>query len=239
MAQPPEDTAQEQQKALTEVLFVCLGDVCRSPAAHAIFQSILDRHGQAHKFHLSNRSTGGGNPSWYKKEGYCFQQGEGCDERMVKAATKRGVHVNSTSRVLTPKDVNRYDTIVAMDRKNVRDIKKAVEEWAKDPDNIIDVGAVMSKVVLMAEHCRNPEHNGMHEVPDPYYGGPQQFELVLDVLEDACTGLLCALCAAEPQGGGDNTFDTFDASEPCIVSDNDAQGNDSKLPCDDVMRQCC
>eukprot|EP00976_Prorocentrum_cordatum_P101974 1192860-Prorocentrum_minimum.AAC.10 len=103
----------------------------------------------------------------------------------------------STNTIVRDKSYkSRFDTIVAMDKKNVRDIKTAVKEWAEDPANRIEVPAAMKKVVLMADYCRDPSHTEMRDIPDvsarvsPYYGGAAQFKLVLDVLEDACEGLM-------------------------------------------------
>jgi protein-tyrosine-phosphatase len=107
------------------------------------------------------------------------------------AAKKRGVLLTSRSRPLEPVDLSKFDYIIGMDAKNLRAIKEAGEYW--QAKQMGGAGAVpvdfSSRVSLMTDFCRG-QYQGAREVPDPYYGGQAGFETVLDLLEDACEGLL-------------------------------------------------
>ncbi|KAG2585703.1 hypothetical protein PVAP13_6KG407000 [Panicum virgatum] len=140
------------------VLFVCLGNICRSPAAEAVFRNIVSKRGLDSKFQIDSAGTIG------------YHEGNKADSRMRSASKKRGIEVTSISRPIKPSDFRDFDLILAMDRQNYEDILNAFERWRhKEP---LPDGAP-NKVKLMCSYCKRHTES---EVPDPYYGGPQGFE---------------------------------------------------------------
>ncbi|GLC38474.1 hypothetical protein PLESTB_001729800 [Pleodorina starrii] len=171
------------------VLFVCLGNICRSPTAEAMFRSVVEKSGLAPAFDIDSCGTGGGNPDWFTEGGWSYHEGDPADSRMTLTARKRGVLLTSRSRPLQPLDLSRFDYIVGMDAKNLRAIRGAADYWLVRPMGQGKVPSDYSRrISLMTSYCR--KFTGEPEVPDPYYGGPAGFERVLDLLEDACEGLL-------------------------------------------------
>jgi protein-tyrosine phosphatase len=147
-----------------KVLFVCLGNICRSPSAEAVMNDIIEKNGAAHLFEIDSAGV------------IATHEGEPADARMKRHAIKRGCQLTSISRPVVPTvDFDYFDWIVAMDNQNVRDLL----EMAPDESG-------RHKIVKMTDYARNM---GYQEVPDPYFGGDAGFELVLDILEDACQGL--------------------------------------------------
>lgn len=146
------------------ILFVCLGNICRSPSAEAVFNGVIRREGLEHLFRVDSAGT------------MAYHAGENADVRMQSHAIKRGYNLTSISRKIQPEDFKTFDLIVAMDNANLRDLKRMA------PDKEAE-----KKIVKMTDFSQ--EHN-YNEVPDPYYGGAAGFELVLDLLEDSCNGLL-------------------------------------------------
>jgi protein-tyrosine phosphatase len=134
---------------------------------------------------LESRGTGGGSGDWYKPGGFSYHVGDPPDSRSKKAASKRGYHLTSRSQPLSPEDLEHFDLILAMDRQNVADILEAAAFWGpKALDN------AKRKTKLLCSFCI--AHKAT-EVPDPYYGGAAGFERVLDLIEDACRGVLSSL----------------------------------------------
>lgn len=156
----------------THILFVCLGNICRSPAAQGVMQSLVDERGLLHKFALDSCGFYGGHA------------GDLPDKRMRVHAVRRGYELTHRSRTIRPWDFDEADIIVAMDGHNYDDLMEA----APSPE-------AQKKIVMMTDFCRL--HPGHDTVPDPYYEGAEGFELVLDLLEDACAGLLDAVCEGE------------------------------------------
>jgi len=150
--------------APTRVLFICLGNICRSPAAEGVFLHLLERQGLQEAFAVDSAGTGG----WHV--------GNRADPRMRDAAARRGIHLPSRARQLEPADLSRFDHILTMDGDNL----SAVQALARHH-------RVTARISPITDHCRTHQAS---EVPDPYYGGPDGFDQVLDLLEDACTGLL-------------------------------------------------
>lgn len=160
------------------VLFVCLGNICRSPTAEAVFRYAVEKKGLKSRFNIDSAGT------------IDYHEGNPADERMRAAASKRGVKLTSISRPIRPSDFEDFDIILAMDKNNEEDILKAHKQWSTTqplPPNS------EKKVKLMCDYCKKFD---VMEVPDPYYGGPAGFEKVLDLLEDACGSLVDSLVSS-------------------------------------------
>ena len=187
---PPKDADK------VSVLMVCLGNICRSPSAEAVFRAVVERRGLADAFWIDSCGTGGGAGGWYKDGGFSYHEGDPADPRMTAAASARGVVLTSRSRPLTPADVSRVDYILAMDASNESAIATAAEHWAAKGKVKEKSAPLPGRVSRLTSYLRDPALRASHSfVPDPYYGGPSGFETVLDLLEDACEGLLDKIVA--------------------------------------------
>lgn len=151
----------------TRVLFVCLGNICRSPAAEGLFLHRLEQRGLRHSFVVDSAGTG----SWHV--------GKSADRRMIRAAEARGVVLPSRARQITAADLQLFDHILTMDQSNLDAVRR-----------LAPAEKVSARIEAMTSYCRRFK---ALEVPDPYYGGADGFNEVLDLLEDACDGLLNAL----------------------------------------------
>lgn len=149
------------------VLFVCLGNICRSPAAEAVFRHAVEQRGLAGQIEIDSCGTGG----WHA--------GEKADSRMRKAAQKRGFEVDSIARQLIRDDFSDFNYIIAMGKDNLLYCRNMC------PRN------VTPHIAIITDYISSNEHK---EVPDPYYGGHKGFELVLDLLEEGCSNLLDSIC---------------------------------------------
>jgi len=148
-----------------KILFVCLGNICRSPSAEAVFRGFIENNGLENEFEIDSAGTS----AWHA--------GEKADARMRRHASTRGYKLTSLSRKFSPDtDFDYFDIIVAMDNDNLRDLKSVVR--GKEDEE---------KLFLMTDFSKEYDYD---YVPDPYYGGDQGFELVIDLLEDASSGLL-------------------------------------------------
>jgi protein-tyrosine phosphatase len=167
-------TPQEEGGAAApiRVLFVCLGNICRSPAAEGVFLHLLAREGIDAAFRVDSAGTGG----WHV--------GRPPDPRMRAAAARRGIALPSRARQLEAADLVRFDHILTMDAENLAAVEALARRGAGDPAL---EGLPRATITPLVRHCRVFTSR---EVPDPYYGGEQGFEEVLDLLEDACAGLL-------------------------------------------------
>ncbi|MCX5968925.1 MAG: low molecular weight phosphotyrosine protein phosphatase [Cyanobacteria bacterium] len=162
--------------APTRVLFVCLGNICRSPAAEGVFLQQLALAGLEGSFVVDSAGTG----SWHV--------GQPADPRMRAAAERRGVHLPSRARQLSVSDLQTFDHILTMDAENLAAVQ-ALSRRSRP----------RATITPLLQFCRRFPHE---EVPDPYYGGETGFDHVLDLLEDACEGLLAALQAERHQPDG-------------------------------------
>ena len=147
-----------------KVLFVCLGNICRSPAAEGVFLSLVQAEGLSDQIFVDSAGTSG------------FHAGELADQRMRQHSQKRGIELLSRSRQFVERDFKDFDYILVMDRSN----EKNVLAMARGEDQ-------EQKVLMMTSFCSQYDDD---EVPDPYYGGADGFEYVLDLVEDAGNGLL-------------------------------------------------
>ena len=158
------DHKSESKKILTKILFICMGNICRSPCAEAIMQSLVKQQGMEKEIDCDSAGT------------IDYHRGNPADSRMQKHASLRGYDLNSISRPFENDDFELFDLIITMDEDNYQQIK-----WLDQNNNYSD------KIRRMTDFCKAVR---VQEVPDPYYGGDQGFENVLDLLEDSCKGLL-------------------------------------------------
>ncbi|QLE55165.1 low molecular weight protein-tyrosine-phosphatase [Nostoc sp. TCL26-01] len=148
-----------------KLLFVCLGNICRSPSAENIMNHLVEQADLSDKIFCDSAGTSS------------YHIGSPPDRRMNTAAhTKLGIKLRGSARQFQKSDFQEFDLILAMDRDNYDNI------IALDP-----TGEYHNKVHLMCEFC---SHHTLKEVPDPYYGGTEGFNQVIDLLVDACEGLL-------------------------------------------------
>ena len=154
----------------TSVLFVCLGNICRSPLAEGIFQHLVTEAGLSEQFEIESAGTG----AWHV--------GERPDARATMVAQQHGVTLASRARQITRDDLLRFDYVLAMDRENLRNIERlaAATESA-------------SRVQLLRDYDDGADGD---EVPDPYYGGASGFETVYEMVHRSCEVLLDRLRAA-------------------------------------------
>ena len=147
------------------ILFVCLGNICRSPAGEGVFAALADERGVLSSYKLDSAGFYGGH------------RGDLPDSRMRRAASRRGLNLRHRSRTVTTSDFYDFDIIIGMDDNNI----SSLHGLAPSPET-------EAKIVRMTDFARNnPQWD---YVPDPYYEGAEGFELVLDLLEDACGTLL-------------------------------------------------
>lgn len=151
----------------TRVLFVCLGNICRSPAAEGVFLHLLGEAGLNEGFVVDSAGTGG----WHS--------GKAPDRRMQAAAAARGLHLTSRARQLELGDLTGFDHILTMDADNLQQVRSLCRELGPRAD--------LARIEPLTDYCRQRQADS---VPDPYYGGAEGFDHVLDLLFDACQGLL-------------------------------------------------
>lgn len=150
------------------ILFVCLGNICRSPAADGIMRSVVESHGDGDRWEIDSAGT------------YAGHAGQLPDQRMRVHARRRGYELTHRARRVTDDDFVRFDIIVAMDsanERNLRDMAPTVE--------------AMDKIVPMIDFVTLSSRYDY--VPDPYYEGSEGFELVLDMLENGCANIYSML----------------------------------------------
>ena len=148
------------------ILFICLGNICRSPLAEEVFRQ------KVKQAHLDTQF-----PTIDSAGMIDYHEGEPSDGRMRSAAAGHGLHLTHLSRPMLPADFHRFDLIVAMDADNLRRLR----QMAPRPE-------CMERVVLLSDYLTR--HPGYESIPDPYYGDARDFELVIDLCDDACGHLL-------------------------------------------------
>ena len=147
-----------------KILFVCLGNICRSAAAEAVMKKLVQEQNVAQDFEIDSAGL------------INYHEGEPADPRMRAHAARRGYVVDSISRPVRTSDFFDFDLIIGMDDRNIDELKHRAPDLETE-----------AKIHRMTEYARNKLYD---YVPDPYYSGADGFELVLDLLEDACAGLL-------------------------------------------------
>ncbi len=152
------------------VLFVCLGNICRSPAAEAIFIDLIKKKGLNDNFIVDSAGTG----SWHI--------GKKADIRMRIAAQKRGVEILSKARQINANDFERFNYIIAMDDSNFKNISDL--KYSKSLSDFSIINKIQNFRSVFEETA----------VPDPYFGGDEGFDHVLDILEDSVSGFLDTIC---------------------------------------------
>ncbi|KZX60230.1 phosphotyrosine protein phosphatase [Halioglobus sp. HI00S01] len=156
---------------MTRVLFVCLGNICRSPTAHGVFQSMVDSRGLQSRITVDSCGTG----DWHI--------GHAPDKRATAEAAERGYDLTPLrARQVTAADFDEFDYIVAMDNQNLADLR------AMCPAHFSGYLGLFLPFAAA---------NAVDEVPDPYYGGPEGFTRVLDMVEAASEGLLAEIERAD------------------------------------------
>jgi len=155
-----------------KVVFVCMGNICRSPSAEGVFRKLVDEHQLGNQFLIDSAGT------------HAYHVGEPPDNRSQTAALKRNIDISQQrARQFRDEDFERYDYILAMDEDNLSNLK------------IICPAHAVNKLNLFLSFA--PDLDTL-EVPDPYYGGDKGFEYVLDLIEKASHGLLDEICQSQP-----------------------------------------
>ena len=150
---------------ITEISFVCLGNICRSPLAQGLFQDLVNREKLDQKIFISSAGTG----NWHI--------GNLPDERMRQTAQSKGIKLESRAQQFQSKDFNRFNLVLAMDHSNLVRLSEIAP-------------STLQKNKLMLFRSFDPESNEDQDVPDPYYGGTKGFEEVYSMVKRTCPPLL-------------------------------------------------
>ena len=150
---------------MVHVCFVCLGNICRSPLAHGIFENLIKNQELEDMIQVSSAGTG----HWHV--------GNPPDRRMQATAQKYGISLDTRAEQFQPSDFKRFDLVLAMDESNL----SILESYSED---------AMENGKLRLFRSFDPENNGDLDVPDPYYGGDKGFELVYQMVDRTCPEIL-------------------------------------------------
>ena len=155
---------------MVRVLFVCLGNICRSPTAQGVFAKMVTEAGLGAEIACDSADVSD------------YHEGEPADPRAVEAAMRRGIDIGGLrARQVTPRDLSRFDFLLAMDRPVLRDLSRLTRRARGD---------TKGEIGLFLDHA---PHLAVRDVPDPYLGGDEGFEFVLDLIEEGAKGLLEAI----------------------------------------------
>lgn len=166
---------------MVRVLFVCLGNICRSPTAEGVMRALAAEAGVDHRIEIDSAGTG----SWHV--------GHPPDDRAAAAAARRGIELVGAARRVEPSDLDRFDLVIAMDRDNLAELRRMAGD-----------GGHREKLALLRQYDEAAAAAGELEVPDPYYGGEDGFDLVLDVVTAGCRGLLLEIAEQHMIGADGN-----------------------------------
>ena len=147
------------------VLFVCLGNICRSPLAEGVFKHLVSEAGLANRFDIDSAGTAS------------YHVGDPPDDRTSAVARARGIELTSKARQVIRDDLQRFDYVLVMDSQNYKNVKRLAGREAP-----------RAEVRLLREFDSKADRD--LDVPDPYYGGTRGFEAVHDIVERSCRGLL-------------------------------------------------
>ena len=151
-------------KEMVKVLFVCMGNICRSPTAHGVFRALVEKEGLSQAIEIDSAGT------------HAYHVGSAPDRRAQATAQERGIDISDlVARRVEPDDFDLFDFVVAMDQDNYMSLSEIC------PDQHVD------KIYMFMDFA---DHMRTREVPDPYYGGPSGFDRVFDLVEAASEGLL-------------------------------------------------
>ncbi|GFE80825.1 phosphotyrosine protein phosphatase [Steroidobacter agaridevorans] len=154
-------------RSVKRILFVCMGNICRSPSAEGVFRHVLAASAPDLQIEIDSAGT------------HDYHVGAPPDRRSIEAARRRGIDLSALrARRVAAEDFDRYDLILAMDEENLQELRRRAPAIHHE------------RIRLMMEYA---PHASSRFVPDPYYGGAQGFEEVLDLLEEAAQGLLAEL----------------------------------------------
>ncbi|WP_006787021.1 low molecular weight protein-tyrosine-phosphatase [Thiorhodospira sibirica] len=161
-----------ESQAKIRVLFVCMGNICRSPMAQGVFEHLVAEAGLAERFEIDSAGT------------HAYHIGEPPDQRAMATAKQRGIDLSSQrARQVEAEDGREFDYILVMDQDNLAGVRAVLPPSTRN------------KPRLFLEFARSHEYR---EVPDPYYGGQRGFDQVLDMITDAATGLLAEIRTTHP-----------------------------------------
>lgn len=150
---------------IASVLFVCMGNICRSPTGEAVFRHYVEQAGHADRIHIDSAGTIG------------YHVGHPPDPRMIEAAARRGYVLDSRARQVQRRDIDLFDLIVPMDHDNLLDVEALA-------------GGPRPHIRMLGSFLNGGDNERAEAVPDPYYGGAAGFDAVLDMIESACPGIL-------------------------------------------------